>query len=340
LNIQAVEKLCLENEFPHWGLIPLKNPLSIQHYEKWLDQDWHGDMKYLAEHLPMKKSPQQHFPDMHSVLVVTQAYVPHPKPVKIFPGLRLAQYAQGEDYHHWFKNKLKKMAAQLKQNFPEAQFLCFTDSAPVLERDLAFQSGLGWIGKNTCLIDKNRGSLFFIGEIYTSLKLENKIELAADHCGSCNRCIEACPTGAIESPKNLNATKCISYWTIESRKIPPPELRQKIGDWFFGCDICQTVCPWNEKVFGKTAMAPMTAEFLNDDVENDLRWILNQSHREISRRFEAQPLERARPLGLKRNALYVIGNRGLKALRPEVEKLTSDEKLGELAKWALDRLNG
>jgi epoxyqueuosine reductase len=297
-------------------------------------------MDYLVRHLPQKENPTLLAPKARSAIVIAKTYFPHPYPATEKFNPRTALYAQGSDYHLAFKNEIENTATLLRAEFPEEEFLCFTDSSPILERDLAYRAGLGWIGKNTCTIHQRKGSLFFIGEIFTSLALEHEGPLHADMCGSCDRCLRACPTGAIEAPKTLNAGKCISYWTIEAKEAAPVELREKFGDWFFGCDICQTVCPWNEKVFGKETMSAMSAEHLGgDSVEDDLRWILTNSHREIGRRFVGLPLERARPLGLKRNALYVIGNRRLSALRPEVETFLADEKLGELARWALAKLD-
>ena len=162
----------------------------------------------------------------------------------------------------------------MRKEFVNQQFLCFTDSAPVLERDLAFRAGLGWIGKNTCVIHPQHGSLFFLGEILTSLQLHSETPQMADFCGTCDRCIQACPTQAL-SVRKLEASKCISYWTIEARMDAPEALRPKFGDWFFGCDICQTVCPWNEKAFGlskKPITQPSPAEMIPD-----LRWILTTS---------------------------------------------------------------
>lgn len=325
-------------EFSHFGWTALDKPLSLDFYKNWLEEGHHATMDYLVRHLPQKENPRLLAPKARSAIVVAKSYFPHPYPENVNLKLRTALYAQGSDYHLAFKGELEKVCEQLRSEFPEEEFLCFTDSSPVLERDLAYRAGLGWIGKNTCTIHQRKGSLFFIGEIFTSLQLQAEGPVHADMCGSCDRCIKACPTGAIEAPKVLNAGKCISYWTIEAKEVAPPELREKFGDWFFGCDICQTVCPWNEKVFGRSEMAVLSAEEMDHDVEDDLRWLLTSSNREITRHLTGLPLERARPAGLKRNALYVIGNRRLVRLKPEVESMLADEKLSELARWTLTRL--
>jgi epoxyqueuosine reductase len=323
--------------FDHFGCTRLEKPLSLDFYKNWLDEGLHASMDYLVRHLPSKENPQLLAPRARSAIVVAKSYFPHPYPVE-GTKLRTALYAQGEDYHLAFKGEIENLAARLREKFPGEEFLCFTDSSPILERDLAYRAGLGWIGKNTCTIHQKHGSLFFLGEIYTSLDLQNEAPLHPDLCGTCDRCLRACPTGAIEAPKRLNAGKCISYWTIEAKEAAPEALRAQFGDWFFGCDICQTVCPWNEKVFGREEMQNLSRPVSDTDIEEDLRWVLKSSNREISRRFERQALERARPMGLKRNALYIIANLKLGKLKPEVEAFLQDEKLGALARWTLSSL--
>jgi epoxyqueuosine reductase len=216
-----------------------------------------------------------------------------------------------------------------------------TDSSPVLERDLAYQAGLGWFGKNTCLIQRGQGSLFFIGEIYTDLATDPVNTLIPDFCGTCDKCIQACPTNAIEKPRILNAQKCISYLTIESKKVPPMELREKINDWFFGCDICQTVCPWNEKVF-KNQLETESKKTLNTKDREiliaELQFILNASGKKLQKEFQNSPLSRAGHFGLKRNAIIVASNQKLTELKPDILKYQHHAKLGELANWALSIL--
>jgi epoxyqueuosine reductase len=155
-------------------------------------------------------------------------------------------------------------------------------------------------------------------------------------CGTCDRCIRSCPTGAIEAPRKLNATKCISYWTIEAKDSVPLELKEKIGDWFFGCDICQTVCPWNEKAFGKETLKPRTQE--KAELLKDLEWILSSSGKTLAKVFKNSALSRARPRTLKRNALTIIGNLNLQEMKPLVLKARENPELSETALWALDKL--
>lgn len=329
--------------FSHFGLTPLNKPLSFEIYRQWLHEGLHGDMKYLEEHAPIKEEPQKKWPRAQSALVFAVPYFPHPEKNPHFPlkQARISLYAQGMDYHFWFKERMAKLCAKLQEVLPDEEFLPFTDSSPVLERDLAKRAGLGWVGKNTCLIHPKKGSLFFIGEIYTSLNLQTEVTPLPDFCGTCNKCIEICPTGALIEPRKMDARKCISYLTIESRQIPPEELRPLIGDWFFGCDLCQTVCPWNQKIF-KGQLSTEKVQPLSQEDESflceDLKYILTASGKKISKDFLGTPLARAGSFGLKKNALIVVANRKLTSLSEEVKALTSHEKLGELAQWALEQL--
>lgn len=329
--------------FSHFGFTSLSKPLSFDFYKEWLNQGLHGDMKYLEDHAPIKEDPRSKWPRAQSALVFAIPYFPHPEKKQDFPlkQARVSLYAQGMDYHFWFKERMASLCKKLHELMPEEEFLPFTDSSPVLERDLAKRAGLGWVGKNTCLIHPKKGSLFFIGEIYTSLKLQTEIDPLPDFCGTCTRCIDICPTGALLEPRKMDARKCISYLTIESRQVPPEDLREKIGDWFFGCDLCQTVCPWNQKVFkGQLSIEQNLnlSKYNEDLLIEDLRYILTASGKKIGRDFLGTPLARAGSFGLKRNALIVVANRKIKSLSEEVKTLLEHDKLGELATWTLKHL--
>lgn len=339
--VSLADQLLRQKGFEHFGWTALEKPLSIDFYRQWLAQGHNASMNYLKEHLPLKEDPKRWSPRAQSALVIAKRYHPHPYGPQALKSknLRVAMYAEGVDYHFNFKQELEEIAAQLREAYPSDEFLCFTDSAPILERDLAYRAGLGWIGKNSCLIHPKEGSLFFIGQILSSLPSPASNSGVPDHCGTCDRCIRACPTQAIESPRTLNANKCISFWTIESREAAPLKLRTHLQDWFFGCDICQTVCPWNEKVFGRENMRQQSApREIDQDLIEDLKWILSSSHNEIQRRLKDSPLLRARPIGLKRNAIVVIGNQKISALADQVKHAGQDERLKEIAEWALSRL--
>lgn len=344
---KKLDQLKVEFKLNDLKIGPLNTPLTIDFYEKWLNQNFHGSMTYLKDHLELKRTPQQLSRSLKSVISVTQSYFPAVQKTNVNTPARVALYAQNEDYHFWLKEKLQQIAEQLKAEYPEHEFLAYVDSGPVLERDLAYQNGLGWFGKNTCLIHPQHGSLFFIAEILTSLESESANEPLPDFCGKCNKCQEICPTEAIIAPKTLDAKKCISFLTIESKTTPPIELRTKMGDWFFGCDLCQTVCPWNEKYFrlhdlikDSGASTSPVKELSSTDRQELLsyfRFLLTASHKQIQKHHYGSPLLRAGAKGLKRNALIVIGNQKLTELKNEVSELKTPD-LEELADWTLNQL--
>lgn len=329
--------------FSHYGAASLGRPLSFEIYAHWLQEGHHGAMEYLATHAPIKENPQLKWPLARSALVFAAPYFPHPASTPSFPlkETRVSLYARGYDYHQWFKHKLQTLCNELKELYPDEDFIPMTDSSPVLERDLAYRASLGWVGKNSCVIHPKNGSLFFLGEIYTSLALKTETKPVHDFCGTCTRCMDLCPTQAISKNKTLDARRCISYLTIESRTLPPVELREKIGDWLFGCDLCQTVCPWNQKAFkNQLSVESLETKTAEQEVrlQEELRWILTSSGKQLERALLGTALSRAGGFGLKRNALIVIANRGYKNLRPEVEALKEHAKLGELVLWTLEKL--
>lgn len=368
-----------------WGSSPLKKPLTFEQYKSWLTKNFHGEMTYLYEHLPLKENPEKHFSPFQTVLSFTFPYskiptfrthdfknnhnlmpLSHPP----FKRLRISLYAHGEDYHFFIREQLGQLILHLKKQFPREDFLAFTDSAPLLERAYAHQSGLGWIGKNTCLIDRKSGSLFFLAEILTTMSQQapalansetiNEQKDFKNYCGSCQRCVDICPTQAlkwIDPPTHapadnffteLDATKCISYLTIESKTKPPLDLRKKMGDWFFGCDLCQTVCPWNQKTLREgfyqelqpsiQGLSPLHSDHRAELVE-DLRFILQSSNKKLQSLLKSSPLSRARGNGLKRNALIVAANHGLDELIEDIQEYFNHKQLGELAQWACNQIS-
>ncbi len=304
--------------FTNIGLTSVTEPFSLSFYEDWLNDNLHAEMKYLEEHRHLKKTLMTFLPQAKSVICVTLNYFDHPKAKNLTP-LKIAAYAKGEDYHHFFKQQLDEAAEILKAKFKGHEFKTATDSKPILERDFSYQAGLGWIGKNTMLIHQQQGSYFLLGEIVTTIELNSSDILLSPHpdrCGTCTKCIEACPTQAL-TPKKLDANKCISYWTIESKSIPPVALAKKFESWFFGCDICQDVCPWNIKVFsaGSINNKNLTSR---ESILKEILLILNSSHKVLEKRFIGTPLSRARGFGLKRNALILALNTKAVELIPEL----------------------
>jgi epoxyqueuosine reductase len=331
--------------------INLKTPLTIEFYKNFLDHNFQGSMNYLKDHFEMKSNPQSIDPEFKSVITVTQSYFPPPTPLNIKIPARVASYAQNKDYHFWIKEKLNQCIQELKIQFPDEVFAPFVDSGPILEKDYAYQAGHGWFGKNTCLIHPKKGSFFFIAEILTSIEVKTSIafEPLPDFCGTCTKCMDICPTGALISPKVMKADQCIAYYTIESKITPPLEMRKKINDWFFGCDLCQSVCPWNEKFFREQKIEKShqtsTSDLLNlnESEQQELiefyRMILTSSNKALQKHFHGSAFFRASGYGLKRNALIVVANRKLHSLKNEVSKLKDDPKLAELAEWTLRELN-
>ncbi len=217
-----------------------------QRLEDWLKLGYQGEMSYLERNREKRADPGELLEGARSVISVLISYFPEQE-IPCADNYRIAKYAYGRDYHELIRDKLKELTRDLDAWAGGVRARAFTDSAPVFDKAWAERSGLGWIGKNTCLIHPKQGSFVFIGEIITDLELEYDITRVNDLCGGCTRCIDACPTGAIVAPRLLDARKCISYLTIEYRGELPETLRGQFQSWIFGCDICQDVCPWNRK---------------------------------------------------------------------------------------------
>ena len=312
-------------------------------YSDWAGRGNAGRMGYLTDHrAALRSDVRMLLPSAQSVICVGKLYNgPEPYSTELTDSERgwIARYAWGEDYHHVLRAALEELAGALERLCGPFEWKACVDTAPVLERSLARDAGLGWIGKNTCLINQARGSWFFLGELITSLPLEPNRAAAPDRCGSCTRCIEACPTAAIvPSPDGrfeIDARLCISYLTIELRGEVDVALREKMGRHVFGCDICQDVCPWNrgaaitdEGAFAAREFAP-SLERLAALTENEFRDL-----------FRPTPVERARYRGFLRNVAIALGNsRSPRMLQPLL-KLTAhpDSMVAEHAEWALQKL--
>jgi epoxyqueuosine reductase len=225
-----------------------------EHFRQWLDQGRAGTMDYLAARFEERTDPTTYFPGAKSAICVAINYY---VPLEVLPASeranhgRVARYALGDDYHDLIKGRLYQLADWVREAAPEAETKCAVDTAPILERELAARAGIGWVGKNTCVINPRIGSWIFLGEVLTTLELLPDSPLT-DHCGTCTRCIDACPTDALSTPYQLDARKCISYLTIEHRGKISAGDQALLGDWLYGCDICQDVCPWNHRAAGTT----------------------------------------------------------------------------------------
>lgn len=212
--------------------------------EKWLKDKRNGEMAYMENHFDKRLDPRLLVDDAKSVISLIINYSPDNE-TDYKSSLRISKYAWGEDYHFVIKDKLFELVADLKAESGEINCRVFTDSAPVLDRAWAVNAGLGWIGKNTMMITPRNGSFYFIAEIITDLELEYDAPFGGNYCGDCTRCMDACPTGAITGPRQLDASRCISYLTIELKNEIPAEFEGSVHPWIFGCDVCQDVCPWN-----------------------------------------------------------------------------------------------
>lgn len=284
------------------GIVRLGASPTFAHFEAWLSAGHAGEMSYMARGAPGRADPRAHLPAARSALVVAINYG------GTQPTGAIARYARGDDYHDVLLEKLRALEAWLRAELGDAVWTRpYVDTGPFLERDLARQAGLGWFGKNTTLIHPKLGSFFLLGTLFTSLDLEPDAPFEADRCGTCTRCLDACPTRAFVSAHELDARRCISYLTIELRGAIPSTLREAMGSLVFGCDICQDVCPWNVRFSQPLTDGSLTPRAANQ--APDLVELLLISEDEFRERFRRSPVRRAKRSGLARNAAVAIGNR-------------------------------
>jgi len=328
------------------GIVAPQPPVHLSVFERWLDQGKHGAMAYLAtpHSLRRRADPGSILPEARSVLSLAALYssplnFPEEPRTGAIHG-RVAAYAWGEDYHAVLPPRLDQLAGRIAKilDRPVKQKR-YTDTGPILERDLAQQAGLGWIGKNTCLISPQIGSFFFLAELFVDAELEPDPSFPYDRCGSCQRCIQACPTACIAPDRTIDAAHCISYQTIENKAEIPLDLRPQMGDWVFGCDVCQEVCPWNIRfapASGDPTFSPRPTIPRPDLVAE-----LKLTPQEFNRKFKNSPVLRARRRGYLRNVAVALGNQPdpdsvpalAEALLSEPEPLVRAH-----AAWALGRI--
>lgn len=281
---------------------------SASHYDDWLARGCEGEMHYMARDPHIRHDSRLPHPGAVSAIVVGMEYG------GAEPSGPVARYARGDDYHDLMRDRLRQLHAWLSHEVGhDVDARPYVDTAPILERDLARRAGLGWFGKNTMLINPVRGSYFFIGSLFVALELAPSEPFEADRCGSCTRCLEACPTDAFDGPRQLDARKCVSYLTIEHRSAIPEELREGVGDRIYGCDVCQEVCPWNVK-FARALPegSPYAARPLleSGNVRAIARAVLAMTPTDFSTTFRKSPVKRTKLRGLARNATVVLGNTG------------------------------
>ena len=269
--------------------------------EAWLNKGMHGQMKYMEHHFELRVDPTKLVPGARSVITLLLNYFPNQQQSDHAP--KIAKYAYGNDYHEVIRAKLNEFLFMIREKTGDIQGRGFVDSAPVLERSWARRSGIGWIGKNGNLITKQNGSFFFIATLITDLELDYDDPYAKDFCGSCTRCIDACPTDAILPNKVVDGSRCISYFTIELKEmLLPEEMSNKFDNWMFGCDTCQDVCPWNRfsKPHSEYAFTPIP-EILNLS-DNEWQAMTEESFRKI---FKHSPLKRSKFKGIQRNLNFI-----------------------------------
>lgn len=268
--------------------------------EKWLKKNMHAEMNYMAEHFDKRLDPRLLVEGAKSVISLLLSYFPE-KVQNDKDAPKISKYAYGMDYHFVIKEKLKKLFEFIKENIGNVNGRIFVDSAPVMDKVWAQKSGLGWIGKNSNLINKKRGSFFFIAELIVDFELEYDPPIK-DYCGTCTACIDACPTGAIVEPYVVDGSKCISYFTIELKNAIPDEMKGKFENWAFGCDICQDVCPWNR--FSKPHNEPFFDYHpqLLEMTKNDWEEITENVFKEL---FKNSAVKRTKFKGLKRNIEFL-----------------------------------
>ena len=302
---QQIKQQAANLGFAAAGIAPATPSETHPHYRRWIEHGYHASMQWMArdDAITKRADLEQVLPGVKSVICVAMHYRTQEPWDETTHG-KVARYARGVDYHDVMPQRLCDLLAWIQQQTPCAGRV-YVDTGPLLERELARRAGIGWIGKNTMLMSRELGSYFLLGEILLDIELDYDRPHIEQYCGSCTRCMDACPTDAIIAPHVLDANRCISYHTIENRKTPPREVRAQSGDWIFGCDICQEVCPWNHK---SQAQSQEPELWTRSEFPSLLETLL-MPQEEFSRRFKGTPLKRPKRRGMRRNALTVLKNR-------------------------------
>lgn len=326
--------------FDSCRVAPCETPTHADEFRQWLSDRAHGEMNYMERGEEKRCDPQGILPGAKSIIVVALNYFQGETPRRGMATGRIARYAWGDDYHEVVRVKLDRIDNLLRE-FGGAQ-RCYVDTGPVLERDHAAQAGIGWHGKSTMLIDPRLGTWFFLGEILTTLDLPPDLP-QVDRCGTCERCIAACPTGAITAPHRLDARRCISYLTIELKGSIPVDLRPLIGNRIFGCDDCLDACPWNRfaEVSRESAFAARSASRTGISTTGiSLRDYLSLGDAEFRALFRNSPIKRIKRRGFLRNVCVALGNIGHEGDLPALEKAAVDPEplIAEHATWAIDQI--
>ena len=322
------------------GIAPAVAPVEgVSHLERWLQRGFAGEMAYMQRHAAARQHPEHVLDGVRSVIMAAMNYNTSPAAEQAGTAQgRISRYAWGQDYHEVLRTGLKRLVSFIRDQAPDCRGRVVVDTAPLLERDFARLAGIGWIGKNTMLIHKRQGSWLFLGAVLLDIELEYDQPHQTEHCGTCTRCLDACPTDAFAGPYQLDSRRCISYLTIELRQGIPEPMRPEIGNWLFGCDICQEVCPWNRKapVSEQQCFRPRAGTGVVDP-----EWLLGASDQELRDWMRGSALSRAGIRGLRRNAATVLGNAGHAETVPAlVHALANpDPVVSDAAAWALGRIS-
>jgi epoxyqueuosine reductase len=335
---ETLTRAATEQGFVLIGFAPLR-PLDEREefYRRWLAGGGHASMTYLAKEPELRFDPRRLDPRYKSIVSLGYPYAARATPNvdwrREMRG-RIAAYALGRDYHDVVKRRARAVGNVIRQLRPGSVTRTYVDTGPVFERDWASRARIGWFGKNTMMLNREQGSYFFLAEIFTDVEFEATTEPYRDHCGSCRRCLDLCPTGALADGYVMRSELCISYQTIENRGAIPLELRSRLGNWIFGCDICNEVCPWN------------SASVANDDVDDllpRLPELLSLDEQQFGVRFTASAVKRAKRRGLLRNAAVALGNtRNPDAVAPLARSIQTESEplIRSHAAWALGQIGG
>jgi epoxyqueuosine reductase len=356
---QFIKEAAAESGFDLAGVSPVADFPELDYFPQWIAEHHHGDMRYMEssdEQGELKRASLKHAaPWAKSVIVCAMNYnTAQPYSTESPNDERtgwISRYAWGQrDYHDVILPRLREIEGRLRQFAGDIQTWSYVDTGPIVERVFANHAGIGWTGKNTCIINQKLGSWLFLGVILTSIEIQPDLP-PPDRCGSCTRCIEACPTDAFIAPHKLDASRCISYLTIEKRGAIPEDLREGIGRHVFGCDICQDVCPWNNRkdrqvsgLCGDGAVPrPNKRDFRPRAllVNPSIEWLATISEDDFQSTFRGSPIKRAKRSGLRRNAVIAMGNSGNPGFIPVLRKIAEndpDEVVAEHTRWALNRL--
>ena len=337
---EKIKARALSLGFLSCGITTPEPMQSFSRYQQWLDKKQHGDMKYLSTpyHLESRRDVNNLMADVRSILCLGYQYPLHPitslqQPFKAL----VAGYAAGIDYHLGLPVLMDTLITFIQSIAGvDVHSQRFTDSAPILERELAHRAGLGWIGRNSFVISPEFGSTFLLAEILLDLPLVPDSSFSLDRCGTCQRCIKACPTGCINQDRTIDASRCISYHTIENKNSIPVEISEKIGNWLFGCDVCQMVCPWNQKYRNSYALTPALSLTIPDLIQT-----LTFSHEDFAARFDQSPILRVNWQGFLRNALIVLSSSDPEIALPALQsfiRTNHEENLIDIANWSIQNL--